>query len=146
MGPKNTVYPFIKLRKPEALRISSATKNGFLFIDIPGEDFPWAQRPATDERTKYLPTTNIDVSWTERCHIVARTKRVGGDVCAKRCKNKRESRKEGSSTVVPLINKSEGIPQDLTVKNGAGGSHSNPDKGTERECDWYDYRLNILTS
>jgi hypothetical protein len=80
-GPKNTVYPFMKARKPVALSCPvymihqygvGLGRHGGRRIGIYSlrQYCPGDHSPASNKRTNDLPAPDIDVAWAERRHIV----------------------------------------------------------------------------
>jgi hypothetical protein len=61
-GPRKMVYPSIKLRNPVALSVDDkGSTNVTLGEDLLGENLPWTQSPATNNRTQYLSAPDVDI-------------------------------------------------------------------------------------
>lgn len=55
------VYPSMKLKKPAALRDDKNYTNHADGEDLLGENLPWTKSPATNNRTQYLSTSDVDI-------------------------------------------------------------------------------------
>ena len=111
----------------------------------PGEYLPWTECPAPENGADNLSTSNIDIAGVQRSHVIPDTQRICGDIRAKRGENKHERCEKCTSAIVPLIDKLEWVPENLTIEDDARACDCDPDEAGQRETNWDYDELNILT-
>lgn len=114
-------------------------------VPPPSEYLPWAKRPATEKSADDLPTSDIDIAGIQCSHIIPGTQRIGGDVRTKRRNNKCERYEECTSSIVPVIDELERVPENLAVKSDARACCRDADEAGQCETNRDYYELDILT-
>ena len=115
-----------------------------------GRPIYWNKAPATNDGSKQLTTTDVDVPGAERHEVVGRAYGVGRDVDTKGDNEQANSAKgRGSSASVrarfaPVADNDDRIPDDLAVRRLRGGSSKDSKETDNREDDGNDNDLDIL--
>jgi hypothetical protein len=119
------------------------------------KNLPWNKAPATDDSSKQLTTTDVDVLGCEGHEIVGGTDGVGRDVDTEGDDDETNGTESGSGTAAvgarfhPQADDVDGIPEDLLVRiiwicSLRGGSGEDTEKTNDGEYDWDDDGLNVL--
>lgn len=119
------------------------------------KNLPWNKAPATNDSSKQLTTTDVDVLGCEGHEIVGGTDGVGGDVDTEGNDYETDGTEGGSGTAAmgarfhPQADDVDGIPEDLVVRviwvcSLGGGSREDTEETDDGEDDWDDDDLNVL--
>jgi hypothetical protein len=119
-GPRKMVYPSMKLKNPVALSMyDKGCTNVTYNEDLLGENLPWTQSPATNDRTYYLSAPDVDILFkvsnylwksidanlgTQNCHVISCPERIGADVGTNSRQCKYKGGEKGCGPIVPTIN------------------------------------------
>ena len=90
-----------------------------------GQYLPWAQRPASENGTNDLATSDVNVLG-QHCHqVIGGAETVCGDIGSNDGEEETKGCKECCCPVVPAVDEMEWIPEKFTVDLFGGRCHSN---------------------